>query len=41
MEIKPAQATVKDVPDRFTGDVWFDVITRGEEPSAPTTERRR
>jgi hypothetical protein len=41
MEIKPAQATVKAPAETFTGDAWYDVIARGEEPSAPTTERRR
>ncbi len=33
MEIKAAQATGKGAPDRFTGDVWFDVIARGEGSS--------
>jgi quercetin dioxygenase-like cupin family protein len=33
MEIKPKQATVKAPAETFTGDAWFDVIARGEEPS--------
>jgi quercetin dioxygenase-like cupin family protein len=33
MEIQPRQPTVKAGTDNFTGDVWFDVIARGEEPS--------
>ena len=31
MEIQAKQATVKGPPETFTGDVWFDVITRGED----------
>lgn len=33
MEIRPKQPTTKGPADRFTGDVWLDVIARGEEPS--------
>jgi quercetin dioxygenase-like cupin family protein len=33
MEILPKQDTVKGPAELFTGDVWFDVIARGEEPS--------
>jgi quercetin dioxygenase-like cupin family protein len=33
MEIQPKQATVKAPAETFTGDAWFDVIARGEEPS--------
>ena len=33
MEMLPREPTVKGPAERFTGDVWFDVIARGEEPS--------
>lgn len=33
MEVRRAQATSKGSPDMFVGDVWLDVIVRGEEPS--------
>lgn len=33
MEIQANQPTVKAPADRFTGDAWFDVIAKGEEPS--------
>jgi quercetin dioxygenase-like cupin family protein len=33
MDIQPKQATVKAPAETFTGDAWFDVIARGEEPS--------
>jgi quercetin dioxygenase-like cupin family protein len=33
VEIQPRQPSVKGGADMFTGDVWFDVIARGEEPS--------
>ena len=33
MEIRPKQPTAKAGADHFTGDVWMDVIVRGEEPS--------
>jgi quercetin dioxygenase-like cupin family protein len=29
----PKQPSVKGPAERFTGDVWFDVIAKGEEPS--------
>ena len=31
MEIQTKPATVKGPAETFTGDVWFDVITRGED----------
>jgi quercetin dioxygenase-like cupin family protein len=33
MEILKKQPTVNAPADTFTGDAWFDVIARGEEPS--------
>ncbi len=33
MEIITRQPTIKGSAEMFTGDVWFDVIYRGEEPS--------
>src|SRR5215470_2683197 len=33
MELQRKEATTKGPGDRFTGDVWFDVIAKGEEPS--------
>ena len=33
MQIQPKQPTVKAPAQTFTGDAWFDVIARGEEPS--------
>ena len=33
MQHRPKQPTVKAPPDTFTGDAWYDVIARGEEPS--------
>lgn len=33
MEIRPRQPSAKGGADMFTGDVWLDVIVRGEEPS--------
>jgi quercetin dioxygenase-like cupin family protein len=33
VEIQPKQATTKGPADRFTGDVWFDVIASGAAPS--------
>jgi quercetin dioxygenase-like cupin family protein len=33
MEIMPKGPTVKAGSDRFVGDVWLDVIVRGEAPS--------
>ena len=33
MQIRPMVPSTKGGPDIFTGDVWIDVIARGEEPS--------
>jgi len=33
VEIKLKQPTAKGQAERFTGDVWIDGISRGEEPS--------
>jgi quercetin dioxygenase-like cupin family protein len=33
MEFLPKQPSTKGPADMFTGDVYFDVIARGEEPS--------
>ena len=33
LEIQARQPTTKGSPEMFTGDVWIDVIARGEEPS--------
>src|SRR5262245_15096677 len=33
MEVLTKAATAKGPAEWFTGDVWFDVIVRGEEPS--------
>jgi quercetin dioxygenase-like cupin family protein len=33
MEISPKQPTMKAPAGTFTGDAWYDVIARGEEPS--------
>jgi quercetin dioxygenase-like cupin family protein len=33
VEILTRQASVKGPAQMFTGDVWFDVIAKGEEPS--------
>ena len=33
MEILPPTPSTKGPVEWFTGDVWFDVIARGEEPS--------
>lgn len=33
MEVLTKQPSVKGQADMFAGDVWFDVIARGEEPS--------
>jgi quercetin dioxygenase-like cupin family protein len=33
MEVLPKQPTGKGSAEMFTGDVWFDVLARGEEPS--------
>ena len=33
MHLLRPQPTTKAPGDTFTGDAWFDVIVRGEEPS--------
>jgi quercetin dioxygenase-like cupin family protein len=33
MELRPKMPTTKAPVETFTGDVWLDVIARGEEPS--------
>jgi quercetin dioxygenase-like cupin family protein len=33
MELMPKQPTAKGTAERFTGDVWIDVIASGEPPS--------
>ena len=33
MQVQPKQPTTKGSAERFTGDVWIDVIAMGEEPS--------
>jgi quercetin dioxygenase-like cupin family protein len=33
VDIHPQQPTVKAPAKTFTGDAWFDVIAKGEEPS--------
>jgi quercetin dioxygenase-like cupin family protein len=33
MELLPKRPTTKGPAQMFTGDVWFDVIARGEAPS--------
>ncbi|MCU1520977.1 MAG: transcriptional regulator [Arthrobacter sp.] len=33
MEVQPKQPSIKGPADMFTGDVWFDVLAKGEEPS--------
>jgi len=33
MEIRPKELTAKAPAETFTGDAWYDVIARGEEPS--------
>ena len=33
MEVVPKQPSAKGPAEWFTGDVWIDVIARGEEPS--------
>jgi hypothetical protein len=33
LETQPKRPTVKAPAETFTGDAWFDVIARGEEPS--------
>jgi quercetin dioxygenase-like cupin family protein len=33
LEILPKQPSTKGPAELFTGDVWYDVIAKGEEPS--------
>lgn len=33
MDVLPVQPSVKGPAEMFTGDVYFDVIAKGEEPS--------
>ena len=33
MELQPKQSSVRGPAERFTGDVWYDVIASGEAPS--------
>ncbi len=33
MEILRREPTVKAPSETFTGDAWYDVLVRGEEPS--------
>ncbi|WP_326568822.1 cupin domain-containing protein [Amycolatopsis rhabdoformis] len=33
MELQPKQPSTKGPADMFTGDVWFDVVANGQEPS--------
>jgi quercetin dioxygenase-like cupin family protein len=33
MQFMPGRPTVKAPPETFTGDAWYDVVVRGEEPS--------
>ena len=33
MDLQPKQPSVKGPPERFTGDVWYDVIASGQPPS--------
>ena len=33
MQMLPKQPTVKGPAEMFTGEVWFDVIAKGDEPS--------
>ena len=33
MEIVPKKPSTKGPAEMFTGDVWFDVVARGEAPS--------
>ncbi len=33
MKVQPKQPTVKAPAETFTGDAWFDVLARGDEPS--------
>ena len=40
MRILPKTPTTKGPAEWFTGDVWFDVIIRGEAPSRVRLARR-
>src|SRR4026209_1586590 len=33
MHIRQARPTTKGGPDRFSGDIWIDVVAEGEAPS--------
>jgi len=33
MEVQPKQPSAKGPAERFTGDVWYDVVASGEAPS--------
>jgi hypothetical protein len=33
LEIQPTQPSAKGPAELFTGDVWFEVLAKGEEPS--------
>ena len=33
MEVTTTQQSVKGPAQMFTGDVWFDVIAKGDEPT--------
>jgi len=33
VKVQPKQPTVKAPAETFTGDAWFDVLARGDEPS--------
>jgi quercetin dioxygenase-like cupin family protein len=33
LEVQPKQPSVKGQAEMFTGDVWYNVIAKGEEPS--------
>ncbi len=33
MEVQPRQPSTRGPAELFTGEVWFDVIAKGEEPS--------
>jgi hypothetical protein len=41
MHVQHKQPTAKGPQETFTGDVWFDVIARGEEPSRIRTNTVR
>lgn len=33
MHVQPRSSSIKGSSDMFTGDVWYDVLVRGEQPS--------